>query len=415
VRAALRAGPVLLGLALLAACAGTAEPGWPEAAGGPPPAGAYTEVLATADLSAAGEDFHPVVAAASAGVVYVYGQFPFDSDSEDPPPPPDVLLAFPVVDGGLGEPAVFTERTDFPATSRAYDVGLTTAADGDALLLVELADDDDVEHPGTGDVALIRLDPATGAVNTFPVAEDPVDQPREGLSTVSLSCSADDVCAALVSDGFFHTLLLRLDARTGAVLGSTTVRDGDEILLDGLTSTPDGSVIALLGEDVTFQEPREPGYPDERVDVPWVQFFGADLVPLGGPVPITDDDERLGGVAQRADGSVVAAVSQDDGAVSLVVVGPEGPRADVTAPLEGLGELGALDISADGGWLYAVGSDADDAPTLVSVDLASGAVTEATICSPGTGLTALWLTSAGAVGLGSCGPGNRLVLLGPAG
>jgi len=393
-------------LTVLAGCAAAGPAGWPEHTGGTPPDAALSAVVGRADLDA-GPRFHPVALSGGPGVVHVLGEFPFDVDSEEPPPPPDLLLSYPVVDGQLGEPVVFTEREDYPGVTGAWDSGLATAADGDALLLVELADDEDRQSPGIGQLALIRLDPSTGQGTTTPLAVTPVDRPYESLSDPTLDCSVDDVCAAMVSDGYWGTLLLVLDAHTGEVLASTPVAEGDDRAVDGALIDDDGARIAVLGSDRVVQG-------SAYAELPWVQYYDTALVPLGPQVPLSAGDASVGGAALRHDGSLVAAVrAEPKGSAALVGVTPgAGSPALLTGPLPGIGAVSGLVVDDLGGWVHLLAPVAPAAPAAVSVDLTSGEVHgSGRLCAGDATLEGLVLTAAGAVTVGAC-DGAELTVLG---
>ncbi|MGY1831578.1 hypothetical protein ACI8AA_14290 [Geodermatophilus sp. SYSU D01180] len=390
-----------LALLLLAGCA-PAGAGRPQPDAGPLPPGPWTAVAGgRAFAGVLPEDLTVARGTAGAGVVWALGERPWDVDSEDPPPPPDVLAGWPVVDGGLGEPVLFTEREDFPATTGVWQGGLATAPDGDAVYLVELADDTDVDSPALGELALVRLDPGTGEVTTTELPGAFPFGPGAILYGAELTCADDGTCRAELSDGNGARAVLVLDLATGAVLENRPVEG------DGGTPTADGRLLVTIGEDEGWRHDTEGPVdsPPVRELRPWVEYRTPEGAPAGPRVYLSDGPAETQVTTVLPDGAVLAALQDEAaGRAWVVSVAPGVTAATTVAEVPGTGVVSGLLADPDGGWVHVLTSSDVLVPTVVSVERATGAVSvSGPLCAGEGSLEALLPTAAGAVAVGYCG------------
>ncbi|MGY1815566.1 hypothetical protein [Blastococcus sp. SYSU D00820] len=403
---------------LLAACGSTTAPGAPDLTGGPVPDGPFTTVLDDAAIDDAAPGDVPYLnihhLAGGPGVVHVLAEIPWDSDAEDPPPPPDLLLSYPVGDGDLGDPVVTREEEDYPATTGAPWSRLTTTADGDAWLLAERADDGVAERPGTGTLVLVHVDVQTGEVTSVdvPIADYPPD-PEGGVDVEGLDCGEDGVCAAVVSDGWWNTLLITIETSTGRVLARSEVPHDEDHDLVGPWLTPDGEQVLVMTVDESWA-PTPPGAPSERLERPALEVRDADtLAPVGAPVPLAEGNATVTDVQLLDDGTLVALRVAEGATVPEVVrLAPGAAAPTVDLRLTDVPGIRGLAVDPATGWLHVLSVAHPERPRLVGVDPATGERTTAEICPQGN-VYGLVLTGAGAVVETACRH-DGLWLVGPA-
>ncbi|MGY1815563.1 hypothetical protein [Blastococcus sp. SYSU D00820] len=395
----------LLGAAalLVTACApAAAGNAWPADAGGAVPAGPYTEVTDSAAFrDVVDGDLDPEQVVGDDGVVHVLGEYPFDIDRDELPRPADVLISYPVTAGGLGEPVVFTEGEDYPRTTDALAGSLAVAPDGDAVYLVELADDSGIDE-GLQELALLRFDPAAGEVTRLPLD---VPWPFAGddslLFSSSLECDDEGICVARLRDGNGAEADVVVDVATGEVVA-------EEPPDEDLPGVPvdDGRLRLVVGVDTTRVSDEVPpvDFPSYEVRLPWVQYRTPDGAPVGPQVPLSQVSAVVADRHVLADGSVLlVVVEEDSNAAALLRVSPGDAVPTVLARTAGAAYFDPLAVDEAGGWAYVVGGAVLE-PTLLSADLAAGEATETgPLCPDDADLDHLLLTAAGAVAVGDCG------------